>query len=176
MEGAIRVAVLTASNRAAAGIYEDRSGPPLAALAREALGAEIVERAVLPDHRGAIAARLRQWSDELRVDLILTTGGTGFTATDVTPEAALDVIERAAPGLAEVTRAVSLQTTPYAMLSRGVAGIRGQTLIITLPGSPKGAVECLRAVLPVLPHAIALLRGEPSDEAQHGFRTPTRTV
>jgi molybdenum cofactor synthesis domain-containing protein len=168
--------VLTASNRAAAGIYEDRSGPPLAALVREALGAEIVDTAILPDHRGAIAARLREWSDELAVDLILTTGGTGFTATDVTPEAALDVIERSAPGLAEAIRATSLQSTPYAVLSRGVAGIRGQTLIITLPGSPDGAIESLRAVLPVLPHAIALLRGEPSDSAHHGHRLPQRTV
>lgn len=108
------------------------------------------------------------------MDLILTTGGTGFTATDVTPEAALDIIDRAAPGLTEAMRAASLPTTPYAMLSRGVAGMRGRTLIITLPGSPKGAVDSLRVVLPVLPHAIALLRGETSDAGHYRPRIQPR--
>ena len=109
MEAApFRVAVLTASNRASAGLYEDRSGPALVALVRDVLGADVVETALVPDHRGAIAAKLRRWADELQVDLILTTGGTGFTATDVTPEAALDVIERQAPGLAEAMRAASI--------------------------------------------------------------------
>ncbi len=169
-EDKMRVAILTVSDRAAAGTYEDRSGPALANLMKEALRAEIVETAIVPDERSEIAERLRQWVDTDDVDLILTTGGTGFAPRDVTPEATADVVERLAPGLAEVMRAASLQVTPYAMLSRAIAGIRGRTLIINLPGSPKGAVENLRAVLSVLHHAIALLREEPSDRALHSFR------
>lgn len=166
----LQVAILTISDRAAAGTYEDKSGPVLDEMVRRALSAEVVAREIVPDERAQIAARLRTWVDEMTLDVILTTGGTGFAPRDVTPEATLDVIERPTPGLTEAMRAASREVTPYAMLSRAVAGIRGQTLIINLPGSPKAAVENLRVVLGVLPHAIALLRDEDSDQASHVFR------
>ena len=110
------------------------------------------------DERDDIAARLREWADELDLALILTTGGTGFAPRDVTPEATGDVIDRAAPGLAEAMRAAGLQTTPHAMLSRGAAGIRGRTLIVNLSGSPKAVREQFAVIAPVLPHALELLR------------------
>ncbi len=169
----IRVAILTTSDRASAGVYEDKSGPALRALVTQALRADIVAAEILPDHRKRIAQQLRIWADETEVDLILVTGGTGFTPTDVTPEATRDVIEKEAPGLAEAMRVASLQITPHAMLSRAVCGIRGRTLIVNLPGSPKGARENLQAILPALPHAIVLLRGAPSSEAGHLFGART---
>ena len=150
----IRVGVLTVSDRSARGEREDLGGPAVAAAVLAQLpDAAVVERAIVPDERAAIAARLAHWADELGLDLILTTGGTGFAPRDVTPEATRDVIERETPGLAEAMRAASLRITPHAMLSRGVAGIRGRTLIVNLPGSPKGAVENLATIAPVLPHA-----------------------
>jgi molybdenum cofactor synthesis domain-containing protein len=115
--------------------------------------------AIVPDERAVIAETLRNWADETRLDLVLTTGGTGFAPRDVTPEATRDVIEREAPGLAEAMRAASLAITPHAMLSRAVAGIRGTTLIANLPGSPKAVRENLETILPALPHAIELLQG-----------------
>ncbi len=160
----IQVAILTASDRAAAGIYADKSGPALRELVETALRAEVPAHTILPDDRTQLAAQLRAWADSEAIDLILVTGGTGFAPADVTPEATRDVIEREAPGLAEVMRAVSLQITPHAMLSRAICGIRGRALILNLPGSPKGATENLRAVLPALPHAIMLLRGEQASE------------
>ncbi len=171
----IHLAILTISDRAAAGSYEDQSGPALQALVEHALEAPVIQTATVPDDRDLIAGRLRMWADEggPPVDIILTTGGTGFTPRDVTPEATRDVIEREAPGLAEAMRAASLAITPHAMLSRAVAGIRGQTLIINLPGSPKGATENLRTVLPALPHAVELLRNAPSGEAGHIHTSPT---
>jgi molybdenum cofactor synthesis domain-containing protein len=129
--------------------------------------AAVLEQAVVPDVKAEISARLVHWADALGLDLILTTGGTGFAQRDVTPEATRDVIERETPGLAEAMRAASLRITPHAMLSRGVAGIRGRTLIVNLPGSPKGAVENLETLLPVLPHALELLREDPGAEAGH---------
>ena len=150
----IRVGVLTVSDRSARGEREDLGGPAVAAAVLAQLpDAAVVERAIVPDERAAIAARLAHWADDLSLDLILTTGGTGFAPRDVTPEATRDVIERETPGLAEAMRAASLRITPHAMLSRGVAGIRGRTLIVNLPGSPKGAVENLGTILPVLAHA-----------------------
>ena len=164
----IRVGVLTVSDRSARGVRVDLGGPAVAEAALAQLpGASVAERAVVPDDRAAITARLIEWADGLGLDLVLTTGGTGFAPRDVTPEATLDAIERLAPGLAEAMRAASLRVTPHAMLSRAVAGIRGRTLIINLPGSPKGAVENLAAIAPVLPHAIELLREAPDAEQHH---------
>ncbi|MBI5295139.1 MAG: MogA/MoaB family molybdenum cofactor biosynthesis protein [Chloroflexi bacterium] len=155
----IRFGILTASDRSARGERPDTSGPALADLVR-AGGGSVVQMAILPDDRSALAAAMRAWADSGEVDVILVTGGTGFAPRDVTPEATRDVIEKEAPGLAEAMRAASLKITPHAMLSRLAAGIRGRTLIINLPGSPKGAVENLQVVLPVLEHAIKLLRDE----------------
>lgn len=162
----MRVGLLTVSDRAARGDREDLSGQALAATA-ESQGWEVVEAAVVPDEAGLISERLREWADAGFVDLILTTGGTGFSARDVTPEATLSVIERLAPGLAEAMRSVGLRTTPHSMLSRAVAGIRGMVLIVNLPGSPKAAVENLKVILPALPHAIEILRGDPGAEQWH---------
>ena len=170
----IRVGVLTVSDRSARGEREDLSGPAVAAAVLAQLpDAAVVERAIVPDERAAIAARLAHWADALGLDLILTTGGTGFAPRDVTPEATRDVIERETPGLAEAMRAASLRITPHAMLSRGVAGIRGRTLIVNLPGSPKGAVENLGTIAPVLPHAIELLREASEAEQHHGATNET---
>ncbi|TCL73164.1 molybdopterin adenylyltransferase [Hydrogenispora ethanolica] len=153
----IRFSILVASDQGSAGQREDRSGPAIAALLKES-GAELLESRLVPDERPLIAATLIQMCDR-GADLILTSGGTGFSPRDVTPEATLDVIERQVPGIPEAMRARSLAITPRAMLSRAVAGIRGRTLIINLPGSPKAVRECLEVVLPVLDHAIAILTG-----------------
>jgi molybdenum cofactor synthesis domain-containing protein len=125
--------------------------------------AGIIAGAIIPDEADQIAAVLREWSDEKHLNLVLTTGGTGLAHRDVTPEATKAVIEREVPGIAEAMRAISLQYTPMAMLSRGIAGVRGRTLIINLPGSPKAVKECLEYVLPVLPHAINLLTEGPKE-------------
>ena len=156
---AIRFGILTASDRSARGERPDASGPALAERVR-AEGWSVVQTTILPDDRSALAETLRQWADSGSLDVILVTGGTGFAPRDVTPEATRDVIEKEAPGLAEAMRAASLHITPHAMLSRLAAGIRGRTLILDLPGSPKGALENLQVVLPVLEHAVHLLRGE----------------
>ena len=162
----IRVGVLTVSDRASRGERPDESGPRLRARC-EAQGWQMVRAEVVPDEQPVIEARLRAWADSGEVDLILTTGGTGFAPRDRTPEATLAVVERLAPGLAEVMRLRSLEKTPYAMLSRSVAGIRGRTIILNLPGSPKAAVENLEAVLPALPHGVDILREAPGAEAGH---------
>ncbi len=162
----MRVAVLTVSDRAARGQREDASGPALRELV-QAQGWEVVAQVIVPDEIPAIQETLVQWADARGCDLILTTGGTGFAPRDVTPEASLSVVERPAPGLTEAMRAASLKITPHAMLSRAAAGIRGRTLIVNLPGSPKAAVENLQVVLPVLPHAVQLLREDPRAEAGH---------
>jgi molybdopterin adenylyltransferase len=162
----LRFGILTLSDRSAKGERADTSGPALVDLIR-AQGWSVVKQLILPDDESAIRATLTEWADSGEVDVILTTGGTGFAPRDVTPEATRKVIQREAPGLAEAMRADSLKKTPHAMLSRTVAGIRGQTLIINLPGSPKGAVENLQTVLPVLPHAIQLLTDDPNSERSH---------
>jgi len=164
----VRVGILTVSDRSARGDREDLSGPALARAVSERLaGAVVAQTAIVPDERGEIAATLRQWADEFGLELILTTGGTGVAPRDVTPEATLAVVERLTPGLAEAMRAESLRVTPHAMLSRGVACIRGRTLIVNLPGSPKGAVENLLTILSVLPHAVELLQEDPDAERHH---------
>jgi len=162
----IRFGVLTISDRSSRGEREDASGPALARLI-QAEGWSLDKQAVIPDDESTIRKTLIEWTDSDDLDIILTTGGTGFAPRDVTPEATRAVIEREAPGLAEAMRSASLKITPHAMLSRIVTGIRKKTLIINLPGSPKGAVENLQVILPVLPHAIQLLREDPSSETTH---------
>ncbi|HSM71024.1 MAG TPA: MogA/MoaB family molybdenum cofactor biosynthesis protein [Anaerolineales bacterium] len=162
----IRFGILTLSDRSSRGEREDLSGPALARLI-QAEGWSVAEQTVLPDDETTIRKTLIEWSDDKKLDVILTTGGTGFSPRDVTPEATLAVIDRQAPGLAEAMRAESLNITPHAMLSRVVAGIRKRTLIVNLPGSPKGATENLQVVLPVLPHAVQLLKNDPGSEAAH---------
>ena len=150
-------AVITVSDRASRGEYEDVTGQVLVQMLKDA-GYDVVETSLVPDERDQIEAELIRLSDQ-NIALILTTGGTGFAPRDVTPEATLTVIDRAAPGIAEAIRARSLAITPRAMLSRAVSGLRGKTLIINLPGSPKAVRESLEVVLPVLPHAVETLSG-----------------
>ncbi len=162
----LRFAILTVSDRSFQGQREDRSGPALAHAVSER-GWTVVETGLVPDDQEAIRAALLAWCARPDIDIILTTGGTGFAPRDVTPEATRAVIEREAPGLAEAMRAASLRITPHAMLSRGIAGLRGHTLIINLPGSPKAAVENFAVVAAVLPHAVQLLRGDAAAEQGH---------
>lgn len=162
----IRFGILTLSDRSSRGEREDASGPALALLIR-AQNWSVTKQHILPDEESAIRATLTEWADSGEFDVILTTGSTGFAPRDVAPEATRAIIQRDAPGLAETMRAESLRKTPHAMLSRAIAGIRRRTLIINLPGSPKGAVENLQTVIPVLPHAVQLLKDDPSSEASH---------
>ncbi len=162
----IRFGILTLSDRSSRGERADASGPALALLI-QARGWSVVKQEILPDEESAIRAILSEWADGGELDVILTTGGTGFALRDVTPEATRAVLQREAPGLAEAMRAESLKKTPHAMLSRAIAGIRARTLIINLPGSPKGAVENLETILPVLHHAVQLLQDDPSSEGSH---------
>ena len=159
---AYTAAVLTISDKGFRGERTDTSGPALRALLQEA-GWEVVHSALLPDEQEQIQAALIDCADRLRVNLVLTTGGTGFSPRDVTPEATLAVCNRLTPGIPEAMRAASLAITPRAMLSRAAAGIRGGTLIINLPGSPKAARENLEAVLPALEHGLKMLLGGPAD-------------
>jgi len=162
----IRTAILTVSDRSSRGERPDLSGPALleAVLAN---GWVAVQTRIVADAIEQIRAVLLAWCSSAEVDVIFTTGGTGFAPRDVTPEATQSIIERSAPGLAEAMRGSSLLVTPHAMLSRATAGIRGRTLIINLPGSPKAAVENLQVVAPVIPHAVQLLREDPRAEQSH---------
>ncbi len=162
----LRFGVITVSDRSSRGEREDASGPALVDLVRSQ-GWMVVRRIVLPDDLTILRETMISWADRDEMDIILTTGGTGFAPRDVTPEATRQVIERDAPGLPEAMRAASLAKSPHAMLSRSVAGIRGKVLIVNLPGSPKGAVENLQVILPALEHAVQLLRSDPNAEAGH---------
>ncbi len=154
----ITAAVVTVSDKGYAGEREDVSGPLLADLLHK-MGVEVVSQAIVPDEQFDIKRVLTALSDEMQVDLIVTTGGTGLTPRDITPEATGAIIERKVPGLAEVLRFDGYRKTPFAVLSRGVAGTRGGTLIINLPGNPKAVREGMETLAPILPHAIKMLRG-----------------
>ncbi len=154
--------ILTVSDQGAAGGREDKSGQ----VAREILsatGARVLNYDIVPDEQTLIAEKLALWADGGLLDVLITTGGTGLTLRDVTPEATLSVVDRVVPGFAEAMRAESLKKTPMAMLSRAVVGTRGKCLVINLPGSPKGVRECLEAILPALPHAVETLKGGSGD-------------
>ncbi len=169
----MRIGILTISDRAYAGVYEDESGPVLAELVQENFHEDIDLTHIVPDEFIEIKRALEKWCDDAHLDLILTTGGTGFAPRDVTPEATRAVLDKEAPGLVQAMIAASLQKTPHAMLSRMAAGIRGRTLIVNLPGSPKAARENFLTILPALPHALELLRGGPGS---HDFEHPMDTA
>jgi molybdenum cofactor synthesis domain-containing protein len=166
--GPITVGILTCSDRGARGERADVSGPTLHNLVAERLGAKVAQYKVVPDDRGAIEATLVEWADEARLDLVFTTGGTGFSARDVTPEATRAVVEREAPALTQAMLFESLRITPYAMLTRATAGIRKRTLIVNLPGNPKAVTENFDAIAEVLPHAVDIVRGVDTHAAPAG--------
>ena len=163
----IRLAILTVSDGVAWGERKDESGPAVEEWAAER-GHVIGQRAIVADDAGSIASVLLEWTDAGDLDLILTVGGTGFTARDVTPEGTLQVVERLAPGIAEALRARGARNTEYAWLSRGVAGIRGATLIVNLPGSVSGTRDGLAVLDPLMNHAVQLLRGDRTNVHEHG--------
>lgn len=158
----MKAAILTLSDKGSRGERADASGPALVAWLAEQ-GVETVRTEIIPDEADLISARLAAWADAKDVDLILTTGGTGVSPRDVTPDATMTILDRLIPGFGEVMRMRSLQKTPNAMISRAVAGIRGTALIINLPGSPRGAVENLEAVWPAVPHAVEKIQGDTRD-------------
>ncbi len=167
MTGPIRFAVLTVSDRCSRGAATDTSGPALRRLLEETTSATCVAAACVPDEQPAIAGQLQQWSDGGDgIDLIVTTGGTGLAPRDVTPEATRTILHREHAGLMELARLRCMVKTPRAFLSRGVAGTRGRTLILNLPGSQRGSTENLQAILDILPHAIETLRGDVQDDGR----------
>lgn len=159
------VGIITASDKGSRGERQDLSGPLIAEMV-SSVGGEVQATAVVADEMELLAAKMRQYADEMGLDLILTTGGTGFSPRDVTPEATMAVVQRLAPGIPEAMRLESLKVTPKAMLSRATAGIRGRTLIVNLPGSPKAVRECLQVILPALPHGIEIMRGDAGECAR----------
>ncbi len=160
-----KVAILTVSDKGSKGEREDSSGPLIREMVKD-LPSQVILYEVIPDEKWKIVEELKRCADYLKVDLILTTGGTGLSPRDVTPDATLEVIDKQVPGFSEAMRAESLKKTPHAMISRAIAGIRGSTLIINLPGSPKGVRENLSVILPALPHALSKLKGDPTECAQ----------
>jgi molybdenum cofactor synthesis domain-containing protein len=160
-----KVAIITISDRGAKGLREDASGPLIKEMIKDLPG-EVIHYEIVPDEKEKIIEALKRNADELLADLILTTGGTGVSPRDVTPEATLEVIEKEVPGFSEAMRAESLKKTPHAMISRAVCGIRRKSLIVNLPGSPKGVRENLTVILPALPHALSKIKGDPSECAQ----------
>jgi len=155
----LKVGIITISDKASRGERPDKSGP----LIRDSFSrsdSQVVKYEVIPDEADVIAQKLAQWADDGSVDVILTTGGTGLAPRDVTPEATLSILDKVVPGLAEMMRVRSFAVTPNAMLSRAVAGLRKNCLIINLPGSPKAVSECLEVIMPVLPHAVEVIKGE----------------
>jgi molybdopterin adenylyltransferase len=164
----IRVAVLTVSDSAVQGTREDRSGPAVSTQCRD-LSWTVAAEALVPDERDAISSQLRSWADSGAANLILTTGGTGVAPRDLTPDATTDILDRQIPGLAELIRARGLEQTPFSVLSRAVVGSRGKSLIVNLPGSPKGALFSLAAIQHLVPHVIDLLAGR----TEHSESTPS---
>ena len=162
----LRIGILTISDRSARGERPDLAGPAIEKVIGDQ-GWSVVRMEIMPDELLMLNEALADWADSGNMDIILTTGWTGFSPRDVTPEATKAVIERDAPGLVEAMRTASLKVTPHAMLSRASAGIRGRTLIVNLPGSPRGAIENLNVILPVLKHAVELLSEDPDAEAGH---------
>lgn len=158
----ITVGILTLSDKGARGEREDLSGVEIKKLVHE-IPAEVKAYEVIPDEKNLIKDKLIEYADDKGLDIIITTGGTGVSPRDVTPDATLEVIDKEIPGMAEVMRFESLKKTPRAMISRAVVGLRGRTLIINLPGSPKGVRENLSVILPAISHAVEKIKGDPSD-------------
>ena len=163
----MRVAIITVSDRCSRGEAVDETGPALRQMLSKA-GAEVLEVVIVPDDSDRIQAELVRFSDRIGADVVITNGGTGLGPRDVTPEATESVLYRRAPGIAEAMRARSFASTPNAMLSRGTAGLRGASIIVNLPGSPRGARECLEVVLPVLGHAVRMVAGAGHDPEASG--------
>lgn len=165
----MNVAILTISDKGWRGQREDKSSEEMQdMLARS--GISVMKYGIVPDEADMIAAKLIEWADSGEIDVILSTGGTGLSPRDVTPEATLSVVQKVVPGISEAVRVQTAKSTPFAMLSRGVAGVRGKCLIVNLPGSPRAVRECLEVILPVLPHAVDIMKGVVTEHATHGTR------
>ncbi|MBA7604886.1 Molybdopterin adenylyltransferase [subsurface metagenome] len=160
----LNVGILTISDKGSYGQRHDESGEVI----RDSLSpsdSHVIKYEIIPDEVDIISQKLAEWADEGQLDIIITTGGTGLSQRDVTPEATLSIVDKVVPGFAEAMRVKTLNTTPMAMLSRATAGVRGQCLIINLPGSPKAVGECLEVILPAIPHAVEIIKGEVTEHS-----------